>query len=187
MSLYAGLQFARTVAPSSKLAPVVLKLFNHYKWRRTILIEYTSPGFMAVASAWSAALESALIEIKRVGVSRRECNDRDGSGLTNVLDRIVRSKWKIVLVLAASDDIGTIARAADVHGIVGAGWAWISDVLCARIDVTRRSTDEEVRFHLHRLHFAVLSCLPLSGCSSVAVCRGARCAGLCTGGSTSRL
>ena len=66
-------------------------------------------------------------------MSRRSESDRLDAML--VMSKILESRQRIVFAVVPTDIVGSMALAADATGMVSAGWAWISDALCSRVDV----------------------------------------------------
>ena len=125
-------QFFRTVSPSTSYSGAVVELVQAYSWQRTVLLASIGFGFAASAGAWNTALRDAAVETAQIDVTYDECADPELLG--GVLDNVKAKVMKVVMVLAATEDLRRIAVRADAMGMVSKGWVWISDSFCARVD-----------------------------------------------------
>jgi hypothetical protein len=98
--------------------------------------------FEVTASTWSHDLTAAGVDVQRLRTDELKADGRAGpitdaatDPINDVLSKILLSLQRVVLVLAPTEVVRSLALAADAKGMVSAGWAWISDVLCARVDV----------------------------------------------------
>jgi hypothetical protein len=130
------LQFVRTVSTSKSLAPAVVALVQSFKWMRCLIVCHDGDTFGVTASWWSDSLAAAAVHVKILrtdGIEARR-SEIDGFDPMSVMSTILESRQRVVIVLAPTDMVGSIALAADAKGMVSAGWAWISDTLCSRVD-----------------------------------------------------
>jgi hypothetical protein len=130
------LQFVRTVSTSKSLAPAVVALVQSFKWMRCLIVCQEGDTFGVTASWWSDSLAAAgvHVQILRTDAIEARRSEIDGVDPMSVMSTILESRQRVVIVLAPTDMVGSIALAADAKGMVSAGWAWISDTLCSRVD-----------------------------------------------------
>ena len=168
-------QFFRTVSPSTSYSAAVVELVQAYSWQRTVLLASIGFGFAASAGDWNTALRDAAVETAQIDVTYDQCADPELLG--GVLDNVKAKVMKVVMVLAATEDLKRIALRADAMGMVSKGWVWISDSFCARVDDGSNTT---------AVRTALRSCLwPLRLLiGGWRVCRLLQCGRRSTGGST---
>jgi hypothetical protein len=107
-------------------------LVQAYGWQRTVLLASIGFAFAASASTWSSALSDASVETTQIDVTYDSFADPLKLGI--VLDGVKTKATKVVMVLAATEDLKHVALRADEMGMVSKGWVWISDSFCARVD-----------------------------------------------------
>jgi hypothetical protein len=136
------LQFVRTVSTSKSLAPAVVALVQSFKWMRCLIVCHDEDTFGVTAAEWSDSLAAAGIYVKilRTDGSEARRSAIDGFDPMPVMSTILESRQRVIIVLAPTDMVGSIALAADAKGMVSAGWAWISDALCSRVDFRGHTT-----------------------------------------------
>jgi hypothetical protein len=137
-----ALQFVRTVSTSKNLAPAIVSLVRSFSWVRCLVLYFYGDMFEVTASSWSHDLTAAGVDVQRLRTDELKADGRAGpiadaatDPINEVLSKILLSLQRVVLVLAPTEVVRSLALAADAKGMVSAGWAWISDVLCARVDV----------------------------------------------------
>ena len=137
-----ALQFVRTVSTSKNLAPAIVSLVRSFSWVRCLVLYFYGDMFEVTASTWSHDLTAAGVDVQRLRTDELKADGRAGpivdvatDPINEVLSKILLSLQRVVLVLAPTEVVRSLALAADAKGMVSAGWAWISDVLCARVDV----------------------------------------------------
>ena len=109
---------------------------------RCLVLYFYGDMFEVTASTWSHDLTAAGVDVQRLRTDELKADGRAGpiadvatDPINEVLSKILLSLQRVVLVLAPTEVVRSLALAADAKGMVSAGWAWISDVLCARVDV----------------------------------------------------
>jgi hypothetical protein len=109
---------------------------------RCLVLYFYGDMFEVTASTWSHDLTAAGVDVQRLRTDELKADGRAGpitdvatDPINEVLSKILLSLQRVVLVLAPTEVVRSLALAADAKGMVSAGWAWISDALCARVDV----------------------------------------------------
>jgi hypothetical protein len=109
---------------------------------RCLVLYFYGDMFEVTASTWSHDLTAAGVDVQRLRTDELKADGRAGpitdaatDPMNEVLSKILLSLQRVVLVLAPTEVVRSLALAADAKGMVSAGWAWISDALCARVDV----------------------------------------------------
>jgi hypothetical protein len=111
---------------------------HNFNWMRCLIVCDNGNSFAMTARAWSDSLVAFGIYVQIIQteepMSRRSESDRLDAML--VMSKILESRQRIVFAVVPTDIVGSMALAADAMGMVSAGWAWISDALCSRVDVS---------------------------------------------------
>jgi hypothetical protein len=174
------LQFVRTVSTSKSLAPAVVALAQYFNWMRVLILRHSGDRSEVTASCWSDSLAAGGIHVQTIrtdGVESRR-NELDGFDPVSLMSRILESLQRVVIVLAPTDYIGSIALAADANGMVSAGWAWLSDALCALVDFRGDTAQVPLLHHSSARHRRPCSL------SFLAACRRSLCGRHCMDGCT---
>ena len=98
---------------------MLVALFKQLHWRHCAIVSSTQNLFLLSSDAWSQQLAADTISVEPlITFGAREFRPAS-------LTKIKKSRVRIVIALAYSDDIVQIALDAALSGMTAAGWAWV--------------------------------------------------------------
>ena len=108
----------RTTSSYTSWAPGILGFTKWAGWKQLSIVSSAENLFSLAATELSRVMRVSEI---RPSLQQLQA----GARIASVLDDVLREQTRVVMVLAAQQDLIPIATAANEKGMVAAGWAWL--------------------------------------------------------------
>jgi ABC-type branched-subunit amino acid transport system substrate-binding protein len=150
-------QFVRTTSSYTSWAPAILGFATWAKWTQLATISSTDNVFGTFAT-------QLALDVQRDGIRVAiQLQHQAGAFDAGELGRVAAMRLRVVVVIAYSLDVVTVACAAKDRGMQGAGWAWLGldTVLGAEAFVADQKSAGVAKAALHGwIYFAPSNAAP---------------------------